>query len=80
MALKSPTEKLKAADARTHMVVCVWFQAGVGEERYMYKDDKGWYVLSVPCVMGVAIITNQGRCYLTVDADGCFEGVTVDAV
>lgn len=62
---------LKVSDAKTHMVVVVWFlRPGSGEERYLYRDKDGaWYILNA-CGGG------GGRVYLTPNDAGEFEGVT----
>jgi len=58
-------QRLREADAKTHMVVTLGDVV-----RYLYKDTTGWYVLGYP-------ERADDRHYLTVDADGFFDGVTV---
>lgn len=61
---------LPVAEARSHMVVVVWgIRPGSGEERYLYKDATGWYVLGVGCNI-------NERHYLT-ETDGELIGVTL---
>ena len=63
-------KRLRPDDVKSHTVVVVW-NGSVGEERYLYKDAMGWYVLGWPCPR------QSERHYLTTDPDGFFEGVTL---
>lgn len=55
--------RLREADAKTHMVVTLGDVV-----RYLYKDANGWYVLGYP-------ERADDRHYLTVE-DGYLKGVT----
>lgn len=65
----SDDKRLKPEDAKTHTVVVVW-NGSVGEERYIYHDPNGWYVLGWPCAH------DSERYYVPVDDAGYFVGVT----
>lgn len=41
-------KRLRIADAKSHMVVVVW-NGSIGDQRYLYHDVNGWYVLGWPC-------------------------------